>query len=205
MLVSDFHYDLPEELIAQQPPAVRGTSRMMTLDRRSGAFADRAFADLPSLLRAGDLLVMNDSRVIPARLFATRAGLTTQHNSPAPSGHVEVLLTERLASPEGHNDWTALVRPAKKVQPNETLLFRAPVQMEANSLKGTGFSPSMKTEVEKGALAPEAIRSAAIAWAIYGATREALNTPNYHSTESIAATVITLIAPLLTPPQSPSS
>jgi S-adenosylmethionine:tRNA ribosyltransferase-isomerase len=125
MLVSDFHYDLPEELIAQQPPAVRGTSRMMTLDRRSGAFADRAFVDLPSLLRAGDLLVMNDSRVIPARLFATRAGLTTQHNSPAPSGHVEVLLTERLASPEGHNDWTALVRPAKKVQPGEALLFHA--------------------------------------------------------------------------------
>jgi S-adenosylmethionine:tRNA ribosyltransferase-isomerase len=125
MLVSDFHYNLPEDLIAQQPPAVRGSSRMMTLDRRTGAFADRAFADLPSLLRAGDLLVMNDSRVIPARLFATRAGLTTQHNSPAPSGHVEVLLTERLASPEDHNDWTALVRPAKKVQPNETLLFHA--------------------------------------------------------------------------------
>lgn len=126
MLVSDFHYDLPEELIAQQPPAVRGTSRMMTLDRRTGAFADRAFADLPSLLSPGDLLVLNDSRVIPARLFATRAGLTTQHNSPAPSGHVEVLLTERLALPEGHNDWTALVRPAKKVQPGETLLFHAP-------------------------------------------------------------------------------
>jgi S-adenosylmethionine:tRNA ribosyltransferase-isomerase len=125
MLVSDFHYDLPEELIAQQPPALRGTSRMMTLDRRSGAFADRAFADLPSLLLPGDLLILNDSRVIPARLFATRAGLTTQHNSPAPTGHVEVLLTQHLSSPEGHNDWTTLVRPAKKVQPGETLLFHA--------------------------------------------------------------------------------
>ena len=123
MLVSDFHYDLPEDLIAQQPPAVRGASRMLTLDRHTGVFADHTFAELPSLLQPGDLLVMNDSRVIPARLFATRAGLTTQHNSPAPSGHIEVLLTQRLSSAEGHNDWSALVRPAKKIQPGETLLF----------------------------------------------------------------------------------
>jgi S-adenosylmethionine:tRNA ribosyltransferase-isomerase len=125
MLVADFDYDLPEELIAQRPPEVRGTSRMLTLDRRTGVFADRTFAELPALLEPGDLLVLNDSRVIPARLFATRAGLTTQHNSPAPSGHVEVLLTERLTSPAGHNDWSALVRPAKKVQPGETLHFHA--------------------------------------------------------------------------------
>ena len=72
MLVSDFHYDLPEELIAQQPPAIRGASRMMTLDRRTGAFADHVFAELPDFLEPGDLLVVNDSRVIPARLFAKR-------------------------------------------------------------------------------------------------------------------------------------
>ena len=121
MLVSDFHYDLPEDLIAQRPPAVRGSSRMMTLHRRSGVFADHLFADLPVLLQPGDLLVLNNSRVLPARLFATRTGLTTQHNSPAPSGHVEVLLTQRLAS--DHNDWSALVKPAKKIQPGETLHF----------------------------------------------------------------------------------
>jgi S-adenosylmethionine:tRNA ribosyltransferase-isomerase len=125
MLVSEFDYELPEELIAQRPPEVRGTSRMMTLDRCSGGFADRSFADLPALLQPGDLLVLNDSRVIPARLFATRAGLMTQQSSPAPSGHVEVLLTQRLVSVEGSNDWAALVRPAKKVQPGETLLFTA--------------------------------------------------------------------------------
>jgi S-adenosylmethionine:tRNA ribosyltransferase-isomerase len=130
MLVSEFKYSLPEDLIAQRPPEVRGTSRMMTLDRRSGEFADRSFADLPSLLEPGDLLVLNDSRVIPARLFATRSGLSTQHNSPAPSGHVEVLLTQRLATLEGQNDWSALVRPAKKVQPGETLLFAAPGSAE---------------------------------------------------------------------------
>jgi len=126
MLVSEFDYGLPEELIAQQPPAVRGSSRMMLLDRRNGLFEDHSFAELPSLLQEGDLLVLNDSRVIPARLFATRGGLTTQHNSPAPSGHVEVLLTQRLASSDGHNDWTALVKPAKKVQPGEVLHFADP-------------------------------------------------------------------------------
>jgi S-adenosylmethionine:tRNA ribosyltransferase-isomerase len=125
MLVSDFHFDLPDDLIAQQPPAVRGSSRMLQLDRTTGEFADRQFSDLPEILRPGDLLVLNDSRVLPARLFATRAGLTTQHSSPSPSGQVEVLLTQAVVSPEGHNDWTALVRPAKKVQPGETLLFAA--------------------------------------------------------------------------------
>jgi S-adenosylmethionine:tRNA ribosyltransferase-isomerase len=123
MLVSDFHFDLPEELIAQQPTAVRGSSRMLLLHRATGEFEDRAFLDLPSLLSPGDLLVLNDSRVLPARLFAIRAGLTTQHKSPSPSGVVEVLLTQPLASNEGHNEWTALVRPAKKVQLGETLLF----------------------------------------------------------------------------------
>jgi S-adenosylmethionine:tRNA ribosyltransferase-isomerase len=123
MLVSDFHYDLPEDLIAQHPPAVRGASRMMTLSRATGEFADRQFSDLPQLLQPGDLLVLNDSRVLPARLYATRSGLRTQHNSPAPTGQVEVLLTQRLASSEDHNDWNALVKPAKKVHPGETLHF----------------------------------------------------------------------------------
>jgi S-adenosylmethionine:tRNA ribosyltransferase-isomerase len=122
MLVSDFDYDLPGELIAQQPPAVRGASRMMTLDRRTGHFENHLFTELPSLLQPGDLLVLNDSRVIPARLFATRRGLATQYNSPAPSGHIEVLLTQRLDSED--NDWSALVKPAVKVQPGETLYFR---------------------------------------------------------------------------------
>jgi S-adenosylmethionine:tRNA ribosyltransferase-isomerase len=120
MLVSDFGYELPEELIAQRPPEVRGTSRMMTLDRGTGAFADRMFAELPSLLRPGDLLVLNDSRVIPARLYARRGGLATQEKSPAPSGLVEVLLTEKLV---GEGEWNALVKPAKKVPVGEMLTF----------------------------------------------------------------------------------
>ena len=70
--VEDFDFDLPEELIAQQAPAERGTSRMLVMDRATGAFRDSMFAELQRLLRAGDLLVLNDSRVIPARLYARR-------------------------------------------------------------------------------------------------------------------------------------
>ncbi|HEX7374044.1 MAG TPA: tRNA preQ1(34) S-adenosylmethionine ribosyltransferase-isomerase QueA [Steroidobacteraceae bacterium] len=72
MQLSDFHYDLPESLIARFPAEPRSASRMLHLDGRSGALVDRAIADLPSLLRAGDLLVFNDTRVVPARLFGTK-------------------------------------------------------------------------------------------------------------------------------------
>jgi S-adenosylmethionine:tRNA ribosyltransferase-isomerase len=119
VLVSDFHFDLPEELIAQTPPEVRGSSRMLVMDRATGALADDRFANLPQHLRAGDLLILNDSRVLPARLYAHRAGLTTQANSPQPSGRIEVLLTQQVAP----HEWSALVRPGRKVQPGETLIF----------------------------------------------------------------------------------
>ena len=121
MRVSDFNFDLPEELIAQSPPAIRGSSRMLVVDRATGAYEDNFFRNLPHFLQPGDLLILNDSRVIPARLYATRAGLHTQHNSPEPSGRIEVLLTQQISE----NDWTALVRPSKKVQPGEHLHFRA--------------------------------------------------------------------------------
>jgi S-adenosylmethionine:tRNA ribosyltransferase-isomerase len=117
--VTDFNFDLPEELIAQSPPAIRGSSRMLVLDRATGSHHDNFFRNLPEILRPGDLLILNDSRVIPARLYATRAGLHTQHNSPDPTGRIEVLLTQQLAE----NDWTALIRPSRKIQPGERLLF----------------------------------------------------------------------------------
>ncbi len=119
MRVADFDFHLPPELIAQHPSAERDGARMLTMDRTSGEFGDLSFRDLPSLLRPGDLLVLNDSRVIPARLFARRAGLRTQGNSPAPSGHIEVLLTQSL----GDNTWRALVRPGRKVPVGERLIF----------------------------------------------------------------------------------
>jgi len=123
VLVKDFHFDLPEDLIAQTPPAIRGTSRMLVLDRQTGQYKDDHFRNLPEILRPGDLLILNDSRVIPARLYATRArSQQTQHNSPDPTGRIEVLLTEHL----GADDWSALVRPSRKIQPGERLLFHAP-------------------------------------------------------------------------------
>jgi S-adenosylmethionine:tRNA ribosyltransferase-isomerase len=124
LLVSDFNFDLPEELIAQAPPAIRGSSRMLVFDRATGTYHDNFFRNLPEILRPGDLLILNDSRVIPARLYATRAGLHTQPSSPDPSGRIEVLLTQQLAE----NDWSALVRPSRKIRPGEHLLFYAPNQ-----------------------------------------------------------------------------
>jgi S-adenosylmethionine:tRNA ribosyltransferase-isomerase len=118
VLVSDFDFHLPESLIAQEPLADRAASRMMTLDRRTGAFQDRLFRDFPSLLRPGDLLVLNDSRVIPARLYAHRAGLKTQANHQV-TGRVQVLLAEQLSEWE----WRALVRPGRKVLTGEVLEF----------------------------------------------------------------------------------
>jgi S-adenosylmethionine:tRNA ribosyltransferase-isomerase len=79
---ADFHYDLPEELIAQAPLAERSASRLLTLDGASGLLADRQFRELPELIRPGDLLVFNDTRVIPARLFALKES----------GGKVELLL-----------------------------------------------------------------------------------------------------------------
>ena len=81
--VDDFDFELPAELIAQQPPAERGQSRMLVMDRATGALQDARFADLASLLKPGDLLVLNESRVIPARLYAMR---TLRREREKPTG-----------------------------------------------------------------------------------------------------------------------
>jgi S-adenosylmethionine:tRNA ribosyltransferase-isomerase len=140
LLVSDFNFVLPEELIAQSPPAIRGSSRMLLVDRVTGQYHDNFFRNLPQILKPGDLLILNDSRVLPARLYATRArGQQTQHNSPDPTGRIEVLLTQQLAA----NDWTALVRPSRKIQPGERLLFHAPNEakplLEAEIISASEF------------------------------------------------------------------
>jgi S-adenosylmethionine:tRNA ribosyltransferase-isomerase len=117
--VADFDFDLPAELIAQQPPAERGMSRMLVVDRMSGGLQDATFAEFPTLLNPGDLLVLNDTRVIPARLYARRT-LLRDHEKP--TGRIEVMLTE----PAGDNLWRALVRPGRKVAIGERLVFPAP-------------------------------------------------------------------------------
>ena len=116
--VADFDFDLPEELIAQRPPQERGQSRMLVMNRTTGALQDSSFAALPSLLKPGDLLVLNDSRVIPARLYARR---TLVRERERPTGRIEVMLTE----PAGKNCWRALVRPGRKVAIGERLVFSA--------------------------------------------------------------------------------
>jgi S-adenosylmethionine:tRNA ribosyltransferase-isomerase len=146
---ADFDFELPEELIAQQPPAERGQSRMLAMDRLSGAFRDSMFAELPSLLRAGDLLVLNDSRVIPARLYARR---TLVRERERPTGRIEVMLTAPAAHPadedlsEGApvsgNCWRALVRPGRKVANGERLVFPArsgEILLEADVLERGEF------------------------------------------------------------------
>ena len=133
--VADFDFELPEELIAQQPPAVRGTSRMLRVDRVSGAVTDANFADFPSLLQPGDLLVLNDSRVIPARLYAQR---TLVREREKPTGRIEVLLT----APESDGCWRALVKPGRKVAIGERLVFPGAdgsTVLEAEVLERGGF------------------------------------------------------------------
>jgi len=125
VLVSDFNYELPEELIAQQPSAERSGAHMLTLNRTTGEYVDRAFHDFPEQLREGDLLVLNDSRVIPARLFARREksrGTTQKELSKAPTGRIQVFLTEQVNEWE----WKALVRPGRKVLTGEILIFEIP-------------------------------------------------------------------------------
>src|SRR5258708_23631148 len=133
--VSDFDFHLPEELIAQQPPEERGTSRMLVVDRDTGALRDSVFSELRSLLRPGDLLVINDSRVIPARLYARR---TLRREKESPTGRIEVMLHEHA----GENEWHALVRPGRKVAIGEILVFPSPagaIERKAEVIEGGQF------------------------------------------------------------------
>lgn len=128
MLVSEFDYHLPEELIAQEPLADRADSRMLRLTRATGRVEDQWFRDFPELLREGDLVVFNNTKVFPARLYGHRCGSRAQPLSmqnPASrdflKGRVEVLLTKQLS--EAPNDWECLVRPGRKIGVGEKLFF----------------------------------------------------------------------------------
>jgi S-adenosylmethionine:tRNA ribosyltransferase-isomerase len=127
MRLADFHYDLPEELIAQEPPAERDAARMLVLHRAEQRFEDRTFRDFPSFLTDGDCVVFNNSRVLPSRLFGKR--------EPG-DGAVEILLLEPSSS--GSRDWKALVRPGRKLRTGTIVRF------------GEGFSAEVVEHGERG-------------------------------------------------------
>jgi S-adenosylmethionine:tRNA ribosyltransferase-isomerase len=110
MQLADFDYTLPPELIAQHPLPARDQSRLLVLDRQTGSISHRHFSDLPNLLRPGDTLVFNDTKVIPARLIGSRADT---------GGKVEVLLLNRLDA----DRWETLVKPGRRARPGTVLTF----------------------------------------------------------------------------------
>lgn len=110
MKKSDFYYELPKELIAQEPASRRDHSNMLVLDRKTGGIQDRHFYDILDYLQPGDCLILNDSRVLPARLYGQRK---------ATGAAVELL----LLTPKGHDLWEVLAGPGKKARPGDTLVF----------------------------------------------------------------------------------
>ncbi len=164
MLVSDFQYDLPPERIAQEPLADRAASRLLHMHRLNGTWQgqkwqDRKFREFPDLLRPDDLLVVNNTRVFPARLYGHRSGQRAQplspHNPAARDflrGQVEVLLTRQVA--DDPNDWECLVRPGRKIGIGEKLYFSYPPDAP----------PELEAEVtERGSFGERRIRFAPVA------------------------------------------
>jgi S-adenosylmethionine:tRNA ribosyltransferase-isomerase len=140
--VSDFDFPLPPEQIAQAPPAERGTSRLLILERATGRTTHGRIGDLPAWLRAGDLLVVNDTRVYPARLLG--------HREPS-GGRVEVFLLERL----GPDRFDALVHPGQKLKPG------ALVVLEGESGPDGSPSPRLYGRIEgRGSFGRRTIRLA---------------------------------------------
>ena len=123
MRVADFEYHLPEALIAQEPLARRDASRLMVLARDGSPPSHRRFSDLPDLLRPGDLLVLNDTRVLPARLMGRR--IVT--GAPGASAKVEALLVEKVGqAPRGGERWRAMLKGSGR--PGDTVQFGEAVQ-----------------------------------------------------------------------------
>jgi S-adenosylmethionine:tRNA ribosyltransferase-isomerase len=128
VLVSEFNYQLPPELIAQEPLLDRAASRLLRVNRGSGELQDVRFRDFPDLLQPNDLVVFNNTRVFPARLYGRRSGAKAQplsSKNPAArdflKGRVEVLLTRQIS--QEPNEWECLVRPGRKIGVGEQLLF----------------------------------------------------------------------------------
>jgi S-adenosylmethionine:tRNA ribosyltransferase-isomerase len=144
VLVTDFNYHLPPELIAQEPLSDRAGSRLLHLDRATGKICDRGFRDFADLLRPDDLLVFNNTRVFPARLYGRRSGAKSRLISPQNpaardflKGRIEVLLTRQFS--EAPNEWECLVRPGRKMGVGEQLFFGERNELQAEVVARCGF------------------------------------------------------------------
>lgn len=144
MLVSEFDYHLPAELIAQEPLVERAASRLLHLQHGARAVRDCHFHDFPDLLRPDDLLVFNNTRVFPARLYGHRRGVKAQplsDRNPATKdflkGRVEVLLTRQVS--QQPNEWECLVHPGRKIDIGERLFFGDHGELEALVLNRGSF------------------------------------------------------------------
>jgi S-adenosylmethionine:tRNA ribosyltransferase-isomerase len=144
VLVAEFNYFLPAELIAQEPLRDRASSRLLRLDRSSGELKDAAFRDFPEMLRPSDLVVFNNTKVFPARLYGQRSGVKAQPVSaqnPAAKnflkGQVEVLLTRQVS--QEPNEWECLVRPGRKIGVGEKLLFGDHGELQAEVVERGSF------------------------------------------------------------------
>ena len=113
MFVKDFDYPLPPELIARYPASERDSSRLMLLNRRTGAVSEDIFKNITLYLEPGDLLVMNDTRVIPARIFGVKES----------GGRVEIFLLRRAVNEPGC--WSCLLRASKKFRPGQVIMLTA--------------------------------------------------------------------------------
>jgi S-adenosylmethionine:tRNA ribosyltransferase-isomerase len=126
MELSEFDFDLPLELIAQRPPERRDAARMLLLDRKSGATEDHNFREFPDLLRGDELVVLNNTRVLPARLFGHREGLRSQkpgENNAARDEHLKSSIEVMLLRQIEPDLWQTLVRPGRKIPVGERIIF----------------------------------------------------------------------------------
>jgi S-adenosylmethionine:tRNA ribosyltransferase-isomerase len=152
MELSEFDFELPPELIAQRPLEERDASRMLVMDRMSGTLQDCHFHDFPEMLRGDELIVLNNARVLPARLFGRRVGIRSEkpgENSPTRTEHlkssIEVLLVRQLEP----DLWETLVRPGRKIPVGERIVF-GDGELEAQVENRGGYGLRLMRFISKG-------------------------------------------------------
>jgi S-adenosylmethionine:tRNA ribosyltransferase-isomerase len=152
MELKDFDYDLPPELIAQHPLTERDTSRLMVLGRTGGGVTHGGFNDIKECIKAGDLLVLNDTKVIPSRITGRK---TT-------GGHVELLLVSKPSgspgSPSSKDTWSCMAKPAKGLKPGTKLLFDKGISAKVTApVDDNGLLAVTFEGMEEGKSVPETL------------------------------------------------